>query len=103
MPSVVTHTAVRSADVAVIGGGIIGRSVASSAARRGMSVIVVEPGAGTFGTSSANAGHLVPSHVVPFASPGMVRAGLHSLLVRDGAFAVAPRVLPRIGQGSTPR
>lgn len=91
MPSVVTHTAVRSADVAVIGGGIIGRSVASSAARRGMSVIVVEPGAGTFGTSSANAGHLVPSHVVPFASPGMVRAGLRSLLVRDGAFAVAPR------------
>ena len=81
----------RTADVVVIGGGIIGRSVASSASRRGMSVIVVEPMSATFGTSSANAGHLVPSHRVPFAAPGMVRAGLRSLAVRDGAFAIAPR------------
>ena len=80
----------RAADVVVIGGGIVGRSVASSAARRGMSVIVVEPMSATFGTSSANAGHLVPSHRVPFAAPGMVRAGLRSLAVRDGAFAIAP-------------
>ena len=79
------------ADVVVIGGGIVGRSVASSAARRGMSVIVVEPRSATFGTSSANAGHLVPSHRVPFAAPGMVRAGLRSLAARDGAFAIAPR------------
>ena len=81
----------RTADVVVIGGGIVGRSVASSVARRGMSVIVVEPMSVTFGTSSANAGHLVPSHRVPFASPGMVRAGLRSLATRDGAFAIAPR------------
>lgn len=81
----------RSPDVVVIGGGIVGRSVASSAARRGMSVIVVEPMSATFGTSSANAGHLVPSHCVPFAAPGMVRAGLRSLAARDGAFAIAPR------------
>lgn len=97
------------ADVVVIGGGIIGRSVASSAARRGMSVIVVEPGGATFGTSSANAGHLVPSHRVPFAAPGMVRAGLHSLRTRDGAFAIAPRAalglapwLWRFARASTP-
>lgn len=82
------------ADVVVVGGGIVGRCVASSAARRGMSVIVVEPGGTTFGTSSANAGHLVPSHRVPFAAPGMVRAGLHSLRTRDGAFAIAPRAAP---------
>ena len=82
---------VRSVDVVVVGGGIIGRSVASAAARRGLSVVVVEAGGPTFGTSSANAGHLVPSHVVPFAAPGMVRAGLRSLAVRDGAFAIAPR------------
>lgn len=83
----------RRADVVVVGGGVIGRSVASSAARRGLSVIVVEPAGSTFGTSSANAGHLVPSHVVPFAAPGMVRAGLRSLAVRDGAFAIAPRAV----------
>jgi D-amino-acid dehydrogenase len=65
-------------------------------ARRGLGVTVVEPGGSRFGTSSANAGHLVPSHVVPFAAPGMVRAGLRSLVVRDGAFAVSPRVWPTI-------
>ena len=102
-------TPARSADVVVVGGGIIGRSVASSAARRGLSVIVVEAGGRTFGTSSANAGHLVPSHVVPFAAPGMVRAGLRSLAVRDGAFAIAPRAavglvpwLWRFARSSTP-
>jgi len=87
------NSSVTKADVVVVGGGIIGRSVALSAARRGLSVVVVEPAGRTFGTSSANAGHLVPSHVVPFASPGMVRAGLRSLMVRDGAFAVAPRAV----------
>lgn len=83
-------------DVVVVGGGIIGSSVASAAARRGMSVLLVEPGGRTSGTSSANAGHLVPSHRVPFAAPGMVRAGLHSLITRDGAFAISPRVMWRI-------
>ena len=98
-----------SFDVIVIGGGIIGRSVASSAARRGLSVVVVEAGGSTFGTSSANAGHLVPSHRVPFASPGMVRAGLHSLITRDGAFSIARhgawRLAPwlwRFARSSTP-
>lgn len=87
----------QACDVVVIGGGIIGRSVAAAVARRGATVTVVEPGGATFGTSVGNAGHLVPSHVVPFAAPGMVRAGLHSLMARNGAFAVSPRVVPGIG------
>ena len=76
-------------DVLVVGGGIVGRSVASSAARRGRSVLLLDSGGERFGTSSGNAGHLVPSHVVPFAAPGMVKAGLTSLVRRDGAFAVS--------------
>jgi len=83
-------------DVVVVGGGIVGRSVALFAAQAGLQVAVVEAGGATFGTSSANAGHLVPSHRVPFAAPGMVKAGLHSLLTRDGAFAISPRVMWRI-------
>lgn len=76
-------------DVVVVGGGIVGRSVASSAARRGMSVHLLEAGGATEGSSAGNAGHMVPSHVVPFAAPGMVRSGITSLLRRDGAFAVS--------------
>jgi D-amino-acid dehydrogenase len=79
------------ADVVVVGGGIVGRSVASSLSRRGRGVLLIDAGGERFGTSNGNAGHLVPSHVVPFAAPGMVRAGLTSLVRRDGAFAVSRR------------
>lgn len=78
--------------VVVIGAGIIGASVASSLARRGAEVVVLDPGPPREGSSSANAGHLVPSHIIPFASPGMVGAGLRSLARRDGAFAINPHL-----------
>ncbi len=77
-------------DVLVIGGGIIGTSVAAAVAARGASVVLLEAGPPTEGSSSGNAGHLVPSHVIPFAAPGMVGAGVRSLAARDGAFAVDP-------------
>ena len=83
-------------DLVVVGGGIVGRSVASSAARRGRSVLLLDAGGERSGTSSGNAGHLVPSHVVPFAAPGMVRAGLTSLVRRDGAFAVSSKAGGRV-------
>jgi D-amino-acid dehydrogenase len=83
-------------DVAVIGGGVVGVSVASSLSRRGRHVVVVDAGPPRTGTSLANAGHLVPGDVVPFAAPGMVSAGLRSLLSRDGAFAVNRRVGPAV-------
>jgi D-amino-acid dehydrogenase len=78
--------------VVVVGAGIIGVSVASSLARRGATVTVLDPGPPRAGSSAANAGHLVPSHIIPFASPGMVGAGLRSLARRDGAFAINPRL-----------
>ena len=78
-------------DVVVVGGGIVGRSIAASVARRGSSVLLLDAAGERFGTSDGNAGHLVPSHVVPFAAPGMVRAGLTSLVRRDGAFAISPK------------
>ena len=79
-------------DVLVVGAGIIGASVAAALASRGVGVVVLEGGAPTEGSSDGNAGHLVPSHVVPFAAPGMVRAGLRSLGRRDGAFALSGRL-----------
>ncbi len=83
--------------VVVIGAGIIGASVASSLARRGAEVVVLDPGPPREGSSAANAGHLVPSHIIPFASPGMVSAGLRSLVRRDGAFAINPRLRRQLG------
>jgi len=82
--------------VAVVGGGVIGRSVAAEVAASGAKVVVVEPGGVSHGTSLGNAGHLVPSHIVPFSAPGMVKAGINSLIARNGAFAISPRVVPGI-------
>ncbi len=75
--------------VLVVGGGIIGASCAALLAERGADVEVLDAGKPLFGTSTANAGHIVVSHCVPMAAPGMVRQGLRSLLARDGAFAIS--------------
>lgn len=88
--------ALEACDVVVVGGGVIGRSVAAEVAAGGAKVVVVEPGGVTQGTSVGNAGHLVPSHIVPFSAPGMVKAGINSLIARNGAFAISPRVVPGI-------
>ena len=81
-------------DVIVIGGGIVGVSCAAALAESGQHVLLLERDTVADGTSTANAGHIVPSHVVPFAAPGMVAAGLRSLARRDRSFAITPRSLP---------
>jgi glycine oxidase len=50
----------RAADVAVVGGGVAGLSVARELARRGLSVVVIEGGAPGAGASGAAAGMLAP-------------------------------------------
>jgi len=82
----------------IIGGGIIGASCAALLVERGAEVRVVDAGAPRFGTSLRNAGHIVVSHSIPFAAPGMVRAGIRSLIGSDGAFALSSRP----GRGTLP-
>lgn len=81
------------AGVAVIGAGVVGLAVARRLAEEVDNVLLIEAGAPRFGTSMANAGHLVASHVLPFARPGVLRSGLASLAKRDGALALSPRNL----------
>ena len=81
-------------NVTVIGGGIVGLSCAWELAKDGASVIVVETGGSSYGTSLANAGWISPSHVIPFAAPGMVQTGFKNLIGRTGAFAMAPGAGP---------
>jgi D-amino-acid dehydrogenase len=82
----------------VVGGGIIGASCAAFLAERGADVRVIDAGKPRFGTSLQNAGHIVVSHSIPFAAPGMARAGIRSLLTSDGAFALSSRP----GRGTVP-
>tara|TARA_B100001093_G_scaffold483367_1_gene515816 strand:- start:2047 stop:3270 length:1224 start_codon:yes stop_codon:yes gene_type:complete len=83
-------------NIIVIGGGIIGTSCSAFLAERGATVTVVDADKPRFGTSIGNAGHIVVSHSIPFAAPGMVKSGLRSLLTQDGAFALSNRP----GQGT---
>ncbi|MBX3095761.1 MAG: FAD-dependent oxidoreductase [Fimbriimonadaceae bacterium] len=67
----------------VIGAGIVGLFVARELLADGWEVTVVE-GDQHSGTSAGNAGMIVPSHFVPLASPGMLRAGFR-MMGRKGA------------------
>jgi glycine oxidase len=67
-------------DVAVIGGGVIGLSVAWTAARRGLSVTVFDRGPLGAGASHVAAGMLAPVTEADAGEPALLRAGLESAL-----------------------
>ena len=75
-------------DVVIIGGGAIGLSSAYALTERNVSVAVIEADDLATGSSSGNAGHIVPSHVIPFAAPGMPLVGLKDLFNKYGAFGI---------------
>ncbi len=82
-------------DVAVVGGGAVGVSVALELARRGASVTLLERGPElAWGCSAGNAGIVGPSHVLPLADPAAVRDGVRWMLRPDSPFFVRPR--PRV-------
>jgi glycine oxidase len=79
-------TSTAAPDVAVIGGGVIGLSVAWCAARRGLSVTVFDRGALGDGASRVAAGMLAPVSEADAGEPALLRAGLASA-ARWPAFA----------------
>jgi D-amino-acid dehydrogenase len=78
--------------VVVIGGGIIGISAAHYLNSSGHEVTVIDSSDLTDGCSFGNAGMVVPSHIVPLASPGMITRGLRWMLRSDSPFYIQPRL-----------
>jgi glycine oxidase len=76
MPAKGASTPTASPDVAVIGGGVIGLSVAWMARRRGLSVTVFDRGALGDGASHVAAGMLAPVSELDAGEPAVLRAGL---------------------------
>jgi glycine oxidase ThiO len=66
------------ADMIVVGGGVVGLSVAWRAARRGYAVTVADPAPGS-GASHAAAGMLAPVSEVTYTEEPLLRLGLASL------------------------
>ena len=82
-----------SAQVLVVGGGVVGLCVAYWCARQGHQVTLVERDTeDNEGCSLANAGMVVPSHFVPLASPGVMRQALRWMGNPESPFYVKPRM-----------
>ena len=81
-----------STDVAVVGGGVVGMCVAHEFARRGHEVVVLEKDVFCAGTSTGNAGFVVPSHVISVVSPGMFVQAVKALGSGRGPVTVRPNL-----------
>lgn len=81
-----------SADVIVIGAGIVGLSTAYYLAKEGKSVIILEKTDGNDSCSYGNAGYIAPSHIIPLASPGIISKGLRWMLNPESPFYIKPRL-----------
>lgn len=67
-------------DVLIIGGGAIGLNAAYYLLKSGRSVTVLDRDAIGQGSSAGNAGHIVPSHIIPLAAPGVIPTAIKWML-----------------------
>lgn len=86
----------RSADVAVVGGGVIGVACALELARRGASVVILERDRVGAGCSFGNAGWLTPSLAQPLPAPGMLWTAARWMLDPESPFRLPLRPDPSL-------
>lgn len=67
-------------DVLIIGGGSIGLNCAYYLLQAGRGVTIVDSGNLAENSSTGNAGHIVPSHIIPLAAPGVIAQTIKWLL-----------------------
>ena len=80
----------------VVGGGLVGLSVAWFLQEHGVSVTVVDRSAVAAGASWGNAGWLSPGLATPLPEPAVLRYGLRALLDPGAALAVPARLDPSL-------
>ncbi|HLH64256.1 MAG TPA: glycine oxidase ThiO [Solirubrobacteraceae bacterium] len=91
-----------AADVAVVGGGVIGLSIAWRAAQRGMKVCVLERDQAGWGTSRQAAGMLAPVAEVTPAEEPLLELGLRSARAYPGFVAELVQAAGERSVGYTP-
>ncbi len=82
------------AQVAIIGGGAVGLCTAYFLQKQGYDVAVFDRGEiGERGACSwGNAGWIVPGHVIPLASPGVIKQGMKWMMDPSSPFYIKPRI-----------
>jgi D-amino-acid dehydrogenase len=86
----------RSADVLIIGGGVIGVCTAHFLLEQGRSITLLDKDDICAGSSYGNGGLVVPSHAVPLAAPGVTGQALRWLLDPTSPFYIQPRFDPEL-------
>ncbi len=86
----------RSADVVVIGAGIVGVAIALRLQREGRDVLLIDRKGVAAEASGGNAGALAFSDILPLASPGILKKAPRWLFDPLGPLAIPPAYLPRI-------
>jgi D-amino-acid dehydrogenase len=74
----------------IVGGGIVGFFTAYFLQKSGVQVTLLDKGDFQENCSTGNAGMIVPSHIVPLASPGMVSKGLMWMFSAKSPFYIHP-------------
>ena len=78
--------------IVIVGAGVAGLSAAYYLNKAGAQVTILDKGDGTDNCSYGNAGMVVPSHIVPLASPGIISKGLQWMLKAESPFYIKPRL-----------
>ena len=84
-----------TADIAIVGAGIIGVACALQLARQGRRVVVIDPQTPGMGASYGNAGHLATEQVFPIADVSILKRLPAMLLDPMGPLRLDWKYLPR--------
>src|SRR5688500_4445861 len=79
-------------NIAIVGGGIIGLSIAYYLNKSGHKVTIFDQGNLKDNCSIGNAGMIVPSHIIPLAATCMIAKGIRSMFNSKSPFYVRPRL-----------
>ena len=80
--------------IVVIGGGIVGLTVAEKLIDNGHNVTLIEKDAIAAGASAGNAAALAFDEVFPMASPALIKSALKWLVDPLGPFTIVPQDMP---------
>ncbi|MBW6527302.1 FAD-binding oxidoreductase [Sphingomonas sp. RHCKR7] len=76
--------------ILIVGGGVVGSTLALALARRGAAVTLLDQRAALPAASWGNAGHIATEQVEPLASPATLRAFPRRLFWRGGPLSLPP-------------
>jgi len=82
----------RDIDILLIGGGIVGTSVARQLQSEGRQVLLIERGGIASGSSFGNAGWVTPCFAMPLPQPGMMFKAMGWLLDKESPFYIKPEM-----------